>query len=596
MKDVGQTPINTFVETVLNSILDRVEFEDETEAPMPCVICRRDGEITEGGYTFYSQECVDKLELMSQEADRFQFSADEFVGRNYFNDAILIFRQFCKFSLRDLENTNTQVIMRAKVLSLEQIFAVIENPGHNLSSRKEFIDIIKNNLCESLLTNSVSSDKIVFELSLSIFVALLNNFKEHLKTEIGLFLEQVFLKILNSENASYHHKILVLEVLNRITQNCVTTIELFINYDCDVDSTDIFARIIESLARIAQGTRQETPQQENSLKIVALQTLTEIVKTQVAWLESERATLTTIESGTTGESELEESMSDFGSDVAPVDKFERSKQLKTDLSRGIAKFNFKPKLGLNFLNQMGHLDSKDPVETAKFLKNTEGLSKTAIGEYIGSENPYQKNVLHEFTNLHEFVDLFFTKAIRYFLSSFRLPGESQIIDRIMENFAEKFCNDNPTVFENATAAYVLAYATIMLQTDAHNPQVKNKMTLDGFCSINRGVNNGQDFERDFLSQIYTDIIENPLTLLEDEKLRQRSSKVNDMQKPDMYAQEGENILRQSMVEFKNAKISTYHTVSSSDSVRPMLESLWHPLLAVFSIVLEEAEERRFWYM
>ena len=150
--------------------------------------------------------------------------------------------------------------MRAKVLSLEQIFAVIENPGHNLSSRKEFIDIIKNNLCESLLANSVSSDKIVFELSLSIFVALLNNFKEHLKTEIGLFLEQVFLKILNSENASYHHKILVLEVLNRITQNCVTTIELFINYDCDVDSTDIFARIIESLARIAQGTRQETPQ------------------------------------------------------------------------------------------------------------------------------------------------------------------------------------------------------------------------------------------------------------------------------------------------------------------------------------------------
>ena len=96
-----------------------------------------------------------------------------------------------------------------------------------------------------------------------------------------------------------------------------------------------------------------------------------------------------------------------------------------------------------------------------------------------------------FTNLHDFVDLFFTKAIRYFLSSFRLPGESQIIDRIMENFAEKFCNDNPShIFENATTAYVLAYATIMLQTDAHNPQVKNKMTLDGFCSINRGINNG----------------------------------------------------------------------------------------------------------
>ena len=64
MKDVGQTPINTIVETVMKSILDRVEFEDETEVPMPCVICRRDGTETSGGYTFYSQECIDKMELM----------------------------------------------------------------------------------------------------------------------------------------------------------------------------------------------------------------------------------------------------------------------------------------------------------------------------------------------------------------------------------------------------------------------------------------------------------------------------------------------------------------------------------------------------
>ena len=42
------------------------------------------------------------------------------------------------------------------------------------------------------------------------------------------------------------------------------------------------------------------------------------------------------------------------------------------------------------------------------------------------------------------------------------------------------------------------------------------MTLDGFVSINRGINIGMDLERDFLAQIYNDIIENPITLLEDE--------------------------------------------------------------------------------
>ncbi len=51
----------------------------------------------------------------------------------------------------------------------------------------------------------------------------------------------------------------------------------------------------------------------------------------------------------------------------------------------------------------------------------------------------------------------------------RLPGEAQKIDRIMEKFAERYCRDNPAVFPNADGAYLLAFAIIMLNTDAHNP-------------------------------------------------------------------------------------------------------------------------------
>lgn len=42
--------------------------------------------------------------------------------------------------------------------------------------------------------------------------------------------------------------------------------------------------------------------------------------------------------------------------------------------------------------------------------------------------------------------LFISIQIRYFLSKFRLPGEAQKIDRIMEAFASKYCKDNPSVF------------------------------------------------------------------------------------------------------------------------------------------------------
>ena len=67
---------------------------------------------------------------------------------------------------------------------------------------------------------------------------------------------------------------------------------------------------------------------------------------------------------------------------------------------------------------------------------------------------------------------------RRYLDGFRLPGEAQKIDRLMEKFAERYVNCNPDTFKSADVAYVLAYSVIMLNTDAHNPGVKTKMTKD----------------------------------------------------------------------------------------------------------------------
>jgi brefeldin A-inhibited guanine nucleotide-exchange protein len=56
------------------------------------------------------------------------------------------------------------------------------------------------------------------------------------------------------------------------------------------------------------------------------------------------------------------------------------------------------------------------------------------------------------------------EAIRHFLSGFRLPGESQKIDRMMEKFAERYCFHNPGVFPSADTAFILSFSVIMLQT------------------------------------------------------------------------------------------------------------------------------------
>ncbi|GME97327.1 unnamed protein product [Ambrosiozyma monospora] len=114
--------------------------------------------------------------------------------------------------------------------------------------------------------------------------------------------------------------------------------------------------------------------------------------------------------------------------------------------------------------------------------------------------------MHAFVDFMDFKDKSFLGALRFYLEHFRLPGESQKIDRFMLKFAEKYVTDNPdTVFANAEAVYILSYSVIMLNTDQHNSQVKNPMTLDGFIANNRGINDGGDFPVEFLQEIYAEI-------------------------------------------------------------------------------------------
>lgn len=65
----------------------------------------------------------------------------------------------------------------------------------------------------------------------------------------------------------------------------------------------------------------------------------------------------------------------------------------------------------------------------------------------------------------------FDIAIRVYLDSFRLPGESQKINRIMESFGARYHKQCPELFKNPDVVYILAYSTIMLNTDQHNSQV-----------------------------------------------------------------------------------------------------------------------------
>ncbi|KAG7096991.1 hypothetical protein E1B28_004386 [Marasmius oreades] len=290
-------------------------------------------------------------------------------------------------------------------------------------------------------------------------------------------------------------------------------------------------------------------------------------------------------------------------------RFESAKQKKTALLEGIKKFNFKPKRGIQFLIETGFIPSKSPQDIAKFLLNTDGLGKAMIGEYLGEGEEENIAIMHAFVDLLDFTNLPFVDALRLFLQSFRLPGESQKIDRYMLKFAERFIAGNSqTPFANADAAYVLAYSTILLNTDAHNPQIKKRMTKPDFIKNNRGINDNADLPEEFLSAIYDEIVNNEIKM-KDEVGRTASATGpglasvlanmgRDLQKEAYVMQSSgmanktEALFRTMMRTQRKGSKSGEQFFSASHfvHVRPMFEVAWIAFLAGLSGPLQDTDD------
>nr|XP_046210551.1 cytohesin-3-like isoform X3 [Oncorhynchus gorbuscha] len=224
-------------------------------------------------------------------------------------------------------------------------------------------------------------------------------------------------------------------------------------------------------------------------------------------------------------------------------------QRNKQIAMGRKKFNMDPKKGIQFLLE-NNLLQHTPEDISQFLYKGEGLNKTVIGDYLGERTLYipliifpffalekcieekavpdrltcpcvprdefNLDVLQAFVELHEFADLNLVQALRQFLWSFRLPGEAQKIDRMMEAFASRYCSCNPGVFQSTDTCYVLSFAIIMLNTSLHNPNVRDKPSVERFISMNRGINEGGDLPEELLRNLFDSIKNEPFKIPEDD--------------------------------------------------------------------------------
>ncbi|XP_026480645.1 brefeldin A-inhibited guanine nucleotide-exchange protein 1 [Ctenocephalides felis] len=539
-------------------------------------------------------------------------------------DAFLVFRALCKLSMKALPEgvpDPKSHELRSKVLSLHLLLSILQSAGPVFRNNEMFITAIKQYLCVALSKNGVSSVPEVFELSLSIFLALLSNFKTHLKMQIEVFFKEIFLNILETTSSSFDHKWMVIQALTRICADAQSVVDIYVNYDCDLSAANLFERLVNDLSKIAQGRQAlelgATPIQEKTMRIRGLECLVSILKCMVEWSKdlyvnpNSQTTLGATKSNKDLEPDNNSSTlkSHGGSTVSlnsqgssiignkeildSPEQLEVLKQQKEIWETGINMFNRKPKKGVLFLQEQGFL-GESISDIADWLHTDDRLDKTFIGDYLGENDDHCKSVMCAYIDAMDFADQDIVASLRYFLEGFRLPGEAQKIDRLMEKFASRYCECNPNngLFASADTVYVLAFSVIMLTTDLHSPQVKNKMTKEQYIKLNRGISDNKDLPDEYLSQIYDEIAGHEIKMKSVVNKPGKQIIANEKKRKLLWNMEMEVIstAAKNLMESVSHVQTPFTSAKHLEHVRPMFKMAWTPFLAAFSVGLQDCDD------
>ncbi|KAG7372061.1 RalF-like Dot/Icm system translocated protein [Nitzschia inconspicua] len=448
------------------------------------------------------------------------------------------------------------------VNSLTLVNIALETLTDDLTENE--VSILQNDLCKFLLSWSATHDLVILSLTMRVIFNLFQTIRNHLKVPLEVFLTSVHLRILE-HSANPEEREVALESLLEFCQEPALIKDLYLNYDCDVQCTNLYASICTTLGNVAapggyrsfhQAVEMDTNVIENGLvakkeestiaqkaaaaaaevplnilNVLALESLLTIVESIARRCTHSNLYAATSSGGSVGDKqkkyEASKSFTHSSGDTFDMDDMEMSeeelqerKRRKAALSKVAKLFNKDPdshewiKLG----EELEVLE-ENASSVALALYTAPGLDKDKLGDYLG-KGPIDKYPFHHSVRL-AFVQLFdfthannFASALRMYLHKFRLPGEAQQIDRFMDAFSKEYYKQQgkDTVFRNSDAVFVLAFSTIMLNTDLHNPNIKNKkrMTRHQFVKNNQGINAGSDLPEAMLNKLYTDIREQEL--------------------------------------------------------------------------------------
>ena len=365
-------------------------------------------------------------------------------------------------------------------VALSLLATALETGADHLDKYESLLDLVKDDLTRNLVLLLSSERVATFSSTLWISYLVFATQRKHLKYQMEIFLTRLIDLVSNESNPkiTYEHKELVLDMIVRLYKMPHFITQLYVNYDCDLYTHNIFEDLTKMLSK-------------NAFPVAGL------YSTQFLSLDALLTVVEAIEKQCKKDENPEENMQ--------LDELATLKKKKKLIETTTEMFNNKPSKGIAYMQEMGLVkgDPLDPIEVAQFMRTNPHLDKKQLGEYLSKRD--NLHILKAFVESFDFAHLRIDESLRIFLESFRLPGEAPLIQIILEHFAEHWQQSNENQFANVDAAYLLSYAVIMLNVDQHNKnhtKTNEPMTAEQFKRNLRGTNGDKDHDQDMLEEIY----------------------------------------------------------------------------------------------
>ncbi|CAF0759689.1 unnamed protein product [Adineta steineri] len=438
--------------------------------------------------------------------------------------------RFLTTLINNYDKNNTEYMM---TVGLNLLTVALEVGADHIANYPLLLSIVKDSLCRNLLSMLTCNRIQLFSASLRVTFLIFESLRTHLKYQFEFFLTRLMELIVSEQSKiTIEQKEIALETIVQLLRIPGLPAELYLNYDCDVYLSNLFEDLTKMLSKnafpVAGLTSTHILSLDALLSIIdhielecqfqvqrqkndsTSQSLTRPVPSGYA-LALSLQNIDTNRSSTPRESrhgpKIRQNRMIISSNLPSQDDLKKIKHDKKILKQGSELFNQSPSLGINFLQENQILTNPLQInEIVKFVKDNPMLDLKVIGEYLS--NRKNSSILEQYVKTFHFDDMRVDEALRIYLSEFRLPGESPMISALLEQFAAHWRECNHFQLANNDAAFGLAYAVIMLNTDQHNKNARRQttpMTCEDFKKNLSKMNNNDNFDDRLLTEIYNAI-------------------------------------------------------------------------------------------